>query len=152
MRIILLEKLENLGNKGTILSVKSGYARNFLVPYGKAIIATKDNIQMLEDKQKEFDRDLVRKFAIAQDTANKIKDIKSITISAKSGLEGKLFGSIGSRDIAVALSKLAGIQINKKFIYCLNGKLRNIGKHQVVFKPHHDVSVNIEVNIVSRTK
>ncbi|AAO27211.1 50S ribosomal protein L9 [Buchnera aphidicola str. Bp (Baizongia pistaciae)] len=152
MQIILLEKLDNLGNKGDILFVKSGYARNFLIPYGKAIFATKDNIKFEINKKEELERELIKKISIAKTKCEKIKNIKSIVIPAQVGIEGKLFGSVGSRDIAKKLSELSNIKIKKHEIYFLNGALKHVGQHKVIFKPHHSVSITVEINIVSQDK
>ncbi|XBC39715.1 MAG: 50S ribosomal protein L9 [Buchnera aphidicola (Chaetogeoica yunlongensis)] len=148
MQIILLKKLENLGKIGDIIYVKPGYARNFLIPYGKAILATKDNIKLAEEKKKELKQDLLNKIIEAKFLCKKIKEIKLITIFAKSSLEGKLFGSVSALDISKKLSELSNMDINKRDIYFKNGVLRNIGRHIILFKPHSDVFVDVEVDIL----
>ncbi|XBC39209.1 MAG: 50S ribosomal protein L9 [Buchnera aphidicola (Nurudea shiraii)] len=153
MQIILLEKVENLGNLGDIIHVKSGYARNFLIPRKQAMIATKLNVKLVLQKKIEFEQKLLDKLSLAQLRIKKIKVISQpIVIYSKTRKEGKLFGSVGPRDVSKLLSKLSGIKINKKEIYLPNGVFRKIGKYDVVFKPHHDVETIVEINIVSKEK
>ncbi|XBC38161.1 MAG: 50S ribosomal protein L9 [Buchnera aphidicola (Floraphis choui)] len=151
MQIILVNKVENLGNLGDVINVKSGYARNFLIPNGKAVIATPSNIKLILKKKIELEQKLLDKLSLAESRAKKIRMItQPVTIFLKSRKEGKLFGSVGSRDISELLSNLSGIEVKKREIHLLNGALRTIGKHNIIFKPHHTIIVNIIVNIVSK--
>ncbi|CAL4044058.1 50S ribosomal protein L9 [Buchnera aphidicola] len=150
MQVILLSTVKKLGNLGELVHVKSGYARNYLLPQGKAILATKRNIEIVESQKTKLREKIANKLNIAQSRASKIKLIESIIIRSKSGEEGKLFGSIGSRDIAEAIT-LLGVAVNKNEIRLPNGVLRHIGRHQVIFYPHNEVSLNINVDIVSNS-
>lgn len=151
MQIVLLTKVENLGNLGDVIHVKAGYARNFLVPRGKAIPATQQNIALALRKKDEIKQKLLDKLSLAQIRAKKVQLVSQpIVIYSKSRKEGKLFGSIGSRDISELLSKLSGIEVKKREIYLSNGVFRKIGQYDVFFKPHHDVSVTIAINILSK--
>ena len=148
MKVILLKKVKNLGNLGELITVKSGYARNYLLPKEKAILATKKNINIVETKKMEMQLKLSEKIKIAYDRVEKINAMHSIVIKAKVGEEGKLFGSIGSRDIAESIS-LLGVIVNKNEIRLPNGVLRNIGEHIVVFHPHNEIYSNITIKIIS---
>ncbi|XBC41756.1 MAG: 50S ribosomal protein L9 [Buchnera aphidicola (Kaburagia rhusicola rhusicola)] len=151
MQIVLLTKLENLGNLGDVIHVKSGYARNFLVPRGKAIPATPQNIALALRKKDEMKQKLLDKLSLAQIRAKKVQLVSQpIIIYSKSRKEGKLFGSIGSRDISELLSKLSGIEVKKREIYLSNGVFRKLGQYDVFFKPHYDVSIAIAINILSK--
>ncbi|QCI20681.1 50S ribosomal protein L9 [Buchnera aphidicola (Brachycaudus cardui)] len=149
MEVILLCKLHKLGDSGSIINVKSGYARNFLIPNGKAILANKENIKSFEAHRIEIEKENISKLLIAQSRAQKIQKIKSITISSKVGKEGKIFGSVGVRNIIKEMISL-GIKINKKEIRLPNGLLRKVGEHKVVFQPHNEVQIEFIVNIISR--
>ncbi|HMI77059.1 MAG TPA: 50S ribosomal protein L9 [Buchnera sp. (in: enterobacteria)] len=148
MKIILLTKVKNLGSIGELVTVKSGYARNYLLPKEKAIIATKQNINIVENKKIAMELKLSEKLKIAYNRVEKINAINDIVIKAKSGEEGKLFGSIGARDIAASISSL-GVLVNKNEIRLPHGVLRNIGEHIITFHPHNDVRVNITIKIIS---
>lgn len=148
MQVILLSKVNKLGNLGELVNVKSGYARNYLLPKGKAILATKKNIEIVESQKTELREKIANKLNIAQSRAEKIKLMGLITIRSKSGEEGKLFGSIGSRDIAEEMT-LLGVSVNKNEIRLPNGTLRHIGEHKAVFVPHNEVRVEITINIIS---
>ncbi|AKC32530.1 50S ribosomal protein L9 [Candidatus Pantoea carbekii] len=147
MEIILLSIVSKLGNVGDRVKVKAGYARNFLVPKGKAIPATKNNVALFEARKLELKAKLAKVLANARERAEKINALHTITISAKAGNEGKLFGSIGSRDIANTLIG-QGINIAKNEIRLPNGVLRMIGKHEISFHLQHDVLAKLIVNIV----
>jgi len=139
MEIILLSKVHKLGNSGEIVHVKSGYARNFLIPKGQAISANKKNIKSFEMQRIKLEQETVSKLILAKQRAEKIQLIKSITISSKAGKEGKIFGSIGVKHIIKEIS-LIGIKIHKKELRLPNGVLRKIGLHTVIFQPHKEVS------------
>lgn len=147
MRIILLEKLEKVGELGDIVNVASGYARNFLLPQNKAEIANKKNIELLKEnlstRQKQADDIL----AISKMRAIKINELQSITLFAKAGSEGKLFGSISSRDIISELTKL-GITLDKKEIHLPKGGLRTLGKHEIHCRIHREVTTTISVVVM----
>ena len=149
MEVILLSKIHKLGDSGSVINVKSGYARNFLIPQGKAILANKNNIKSFEAQRIALEQENISKLLLAQSRAEKIKKIKSITILSKLGKEGKIFGSVGVRNIIKEMTVL-GIKINKKEIRLPNGLLRQIGEHQVIFQPNNKICVNFIVNIISK--
>ncbi|VFP78841.1 50S ribosomal protein L9 [Candidatus Erwinia haradaeae] len=150
MQVILLDCVENLGKLGDQVNVKAGYARNFLVPKGKAVLATKKNIEFFNIRRSELEARVMEVLTIAQKRATKINELGSVTLFAKSGSEGKLFGSIGTRDIALAVTK-AGIEVLKNEVRLPNGVLRTIGEHTVDFQVHSQVFATLIINIVSRS-
>ncbi|WP_178919454.1 50S ribosomal protein L9 [Buchnera aphidicola] len=150
MEVILLFKVNKLGDPGKIVKVKSGYARNYLIPKGKAILADKKNIESFKAQQIKLKEENIRKLLLAKSRAEKVKQIRSITIFSKVGKENKIFGSIGIRDIIKEMSRI-GIKINKKEIKLPNGVLRYIGEHQVIFQPHSEICEHLIVNIVEKT-
>ncbi|XBC44342.1 MAG: 50S ribosomal protein L9 [Buchnera aphidicola (Schlechtendalia peitan)] len=151
MQIILLNKVESLGNLGDIVRVKSGYARNFLIPHGNALIATKLNIALVLKKKMEFEQKLLDKLSLAQFRAKKIQEVcQPVIIFSKSRKEGKLFGSVGTREISEVLSKLCNVEVRKGEIRISGGIIRNIGEYNITFKPHSNVSVVVNIKIVSK--
>jgi large subunit ribosomal protein L9 len=149
MDVILLLNIKKLGNSGDIVHVKSGYARNFLIPKGKAILANKKNIESFEAQRIELEKENTNKLIIAKSRAEKIKSIKSIVIPSKVGKEGKIFGSIGVRNIIKEMT-LLGIKVNKKEIRLPNGVLRQVGEHKVIFQPHNEIHEYFIVNIIPK--
>jgi large subunit ribosomal protein L9 len=147
MEIILLEKLGRLGALGDKVNVKSGYGRNFLIPYGKAVPATAANVEQFELKRAELEAASAEKLASAQARAEAFAD-KSVTIVTKAGDEGKLFGSIGVRDIADALSA-AGMPAEKSEVRLPEGPLRSVGEYDVALHLHADVKANVKVVVVA---
>ncbi|MEX9883392.1 50S ribosomal protein L9 [Providencia rettgeri] len=148
MQVILLDKVANLGSLGDQVNVKSGYARNFLVPQGKAVPATKKNIEFFEARRAELEAKLADVLAAAQARAAAVTALGSVTLASKAGDEGKLFGSIGTRDIADAITA-AGVQIVKSEVRLPNGVLRTTGDHEVHFQLHSDVFAELNVIIVA---
>jgi len=147
MEVILLEKLGRSGGVGDKVSVKSGYARNFLFPYGKAIPATKDNLANFEARRAELLKAAAEKLAGAQSRADKLNGM-AITISANAGDEGKLFGSVGTRDIADALTA-AGQPVGKSEVLLPAGALRETGEFEVSLALGSDVVAAIKLTIVA---
>jgi large subunit ribosomal protein L9 len=147
MEVILLEKLGRSGGVGDKVSVKSGYARNFLFPYGKAIPATKDNLANFEARRAELLKAAAEKLAGAQSRADKLNGM-AITISANAGDEGKLFGSVGTRDIADALTA-AGQPVGKSEVLLPAGALRETGEFEVSLALGSDVVAVIKLTIVA---
>lgn len=135
MEIILLQKVANLGNIGDRVKVKSGYGRNFLLPQGKATLATPDNVAKFEARRAEFEKQAREELESAQARAKQLEGF-TLTLTAKAGGEGKLFGSIGTSDIAEACRK-AGHEIERAEVRLPNGPIRQAGEHtvQVVIKP-----------------
>ncbi|CAG9431656.1 50S ribosomal protein L9 [Providencia sp. PROV188] len=148
MQVILLDKVANLGSLGDQVNVKSGYARNFLVPQGKAVPATKKNVEFFEARRAELEAKLADVLAAAQARAAAVTALGSVTLASKAGDEGKLFGSIGTRDIADAITA-AGVKVAKSEVRLPNGVLRTTGDHEVHFQLHSDVFAELNVIIVA---
>ena len=147
MELILLQKVANLGNIGDRVKVKSGYGRNFLLPKGKATLATAENVARFEARRAELERVANEELYRAQQRAAAIKDFK-LTIIAKAGSEGKLFGSVGTADIAEAATA-AGHAVARSEVRLPGGPLRAVGEHQVQLHLHADVEVELPVIIVA---
>ncbi len=143
MEVILLEKIANLGSLGDKVSVKAGYGRNFLVPFGKAVPATRDNLVAFESRRTELEKAATDKLTSATARASEMAEIE-LTLTAKAGDEGKLFGSIGSRDLAEAITS-AGVKVNKSEIRLPEGPIRAVGEYDVAIQLHTDVAANIKV-------
>jgi large subunit ribosomal protein L9 len=146
MEVILLQKVANLGNIGDRVKVRSGFGRNFLLPQGKATLATPANIARFEARRAELERLAHEQLTSAADRAAALKDFK-LTIPAKAGTEGKLFGSIGTSDIAEACTR-AGFRIERSEVRLSHGPLRSLGEHLVTLHLHADVDVPVPVTIV----
>jgi len=147
MDVILLEKVKNLGALGARVTVKSGYGRNFLIPQGKAVPATEANLAAFEARRAELERQEAEILAAAQARAEQLAAI-AVVIPAKAGDEGKLFGSVGTRDIAKAISA-AGIAVDKSEVRLPNGALRNTGEFAIALQLHSDVTADINITIVA---
>jgi large subunit ribosomal protein L9 len=147
MEIILLQKVANLGNIGDRVKVKSGYGRNFLLPQGKATLATADNVAKFEARRAEFEKVAREELGGAQARAAKLEGFK-LTFTAKAGGEGKLFGSVGTSDIAEALNK-AGHKIERSEVRLPHGPIRQVGEHVVQIHLHTDITVDLPVVIVA---
>jgi large subunit ribosomal protein L9 len=145
MEIILLEKVDNVGGIGDRVRVKSGYARNYLIPHGKATLATAANIAKFESRRAELEAKAAAELAAAQARAKKLQGLV-LKIEMQAGAEGKLFGSVGTVDIAEEIGK-RGISIERSEIRLPDGPLRLIGEHQVELHLHTDVNVGITVVI-----
>jgi large subunit ribosomal protein L9 len=145
MQVILLEKVANLGNLGDRVTVRSGYARNFLLPKGKATLATAENVKKFETRRAELEKVQQTLLAEAQKRAAAFEGFK-LTIAAKAGSEGKLFGSVGTADIAEAASK-AGQQLERSEVRLPNGPLRTVGEHMVSVHLHADIDVELPIVI-----
>ena len=147
MDVILLEKVANLGNIGDRVKVRSGFGRNYLLPQGKATLATPANVAKFEARRAELERLAQDQLASAQRRAAALVDFK-LTITAKAGTEGKLFGSIGTSDIAEACTR-AGHEIARSEVRLPHGPLRTLGDHAVDLHLHADVDVALPVTIVA---
>ncbi len=148
MQIILLEKVHNLGNLGDKIKVKAGYGRNYLIPYGKAVPATATNLVQFEAQRAELEAAANMILQAAQARADKLKDTV-VQILVKAGDEGKLFGSVGTKDIAEALSKAQGVEVHKSEILLPNGVIRQVGEHEIGLLVHSDIRVNVKVNVIA---
>jgi large subunit ribosomal protein L9 len=146
VNIILLERIVNLGDLGDEVVVKSGFARNFLIPKGKAVRASKDNRAVFEARRAELERSAQERLGGAQARAATLAGV-TVTISAKAGDEGKLYGSVGTHDIAEALAA-QGVEIAKSEIRLPAGVIRVIGEYQIDVHLHSDVNVAIKVFVV----
>lgn len=148
MDVILLERIRNLGALGDRVNVKSGYGRNYLIPQGKAVFATEANIVKFEARRSELEKIAAEHVKEAQTKKQAIEALKVVTINAKAGEEGKLFGSIGTRDIADAITA-AGVEVLKSEIDLPMGVLRMVGEYEITIELHSDVAASIKLNIVS---
>ncbi len=147
MEVILLEKVAKLGDLGDKVNVKSGFGRNFLIPYGKAVPATEENLKEFESRRAELQANADEVLSIAKDRAEKMADL-SITIKANAGDEGKLFGSVGTKDISDELVK-NGFDVKKSEVRLPTGAIREIGEYEINLQLHSDVNVVIKVIIVA---
>jgi len=146
MQVILLEKIDNIGSLGDLVDVKSGFARNFLLPQGKAEMATKDNIEAFAQRRAELEKQQAEGLAAAQGRAAQLEGL-SVTITSRSGTEGKLFGSVGTEEIRAAIVD-AGVTVEKKEIRLPDGPLRNVGEHPITLHVHADIDAQVTVVVV----
>ncbi len=148
MEVILLENVINLGALGERVDVKSGYGRNFLVPKGKAVPATKENIAVFEARREQLESAAAEILSAAQARCDGINAIEQIAISATAGEEGRLFGSVGTRDIAEELTRL-GCNIDKSEVRMPEGVIRELGEFEIMIQLHPEVSTSVSISIVS---
>jgi large subunit ribosomal protein L9 len=147
MDVILLTKVANLGTIGDRVKVKSGYGRNFLLPKGKATLATPENVKKFEARRAELEKAAREQFQDAESRAAAFKDFK-LQITAKAGTEGKLFGSIGTADIAEAATN-AGHKVARAEVRLPTGPLRTVGEHTITLHLHTDIDVQLPVVITA---
>jgi large subunit ribosomal protein L9 len=147
MEVILLQKVANLGNIGDRVKVRSGFGRNFLLPQGKATLATPDNVARFEARRAELERLAREHLSSAAERAAAMKEFK-LTIHAKAGTEGKLFGSIGTSDIAEAATR-EGFKVERSEVRLPTGPLRTVGDHNITLHLHADIDVPLVVAIVA---
>lgn len=150
MDVILLEKIRRLGVLGDQVKVRPGFARNYLVPQGKAVYANKANIAKFEQRRAELEKLAAEKHQKALARQQTINALQAITIATKVGEEGKLFGSVGSRDIVDALEK-AGVVVTKREVQLPHGALRMAGEHEINIELESDVIATVKIAIVSQT-
>ena len=150
MNVILLEKIGRLGELGDTTNVKSGYARNFLFPQGKAIPATKENLEQFEQRKTELQAAHNTKVADAQARAKKVDGV-SLNIEVNASDEGKLFGSVGTRDIADALNTKTGSDITKSEVHMPHGVIRDLGDFELSLDLGYDVQALISVSVIGLT-
>ncbi len=146
MQVILMERVVNLGNLGDVVKVRDGYARNFLIPQGKAKRVTPENLAEFEKRRAELERQQAEKLSAAQEQAAKLEGIM-VQITRKAGVDGRLFGSVTNFDIAEALKAL-GHEVEKSDIRMPQGPLKMIGDTQLQIALHSDVLVNITVSVL----
>lgn len=146
MQVILLEEVQNLGNLGEEVRVKPGYARNYLLPYGKAVIANEQNRAALEARRTGLEKMHTEVLAIAQERA-RLMEGATVQISRKVGEEGQLFGSVTTLDIVEAMAQ-AGVELEKSEIHLSTGPIKEIGDHEIAVSLHPEVHVKITVLVV----
>jgi len=146
MEVILFEKIDRLGTIGDIVNVKAGFARNFLLPQGKAKVATDANKAEIESRRAEFEKIAAETLTVAEKAREQIEAL-AISITAKSGTEGKLFGSIGNTDIATAITE-AGVEVEKRAVRLPDGPIRQAGEYEITLHLHTDVDAVAKVTII----
>jgi len=149
MQVILLERIGRLGQMGDVVKVKDGYARNFLIPHGKAKRATPDNLKAIEARRADLEKAAAEKLATAQALAEKLEGA-TLRISQKSGVDGRLFGSVTNVDVVEALKK-QGTDVEKAMVRMPSGPLKQVGDHPVSVALHTDVTAHITVHVVGET-
>src|SRR5215204_708923 len=145
MEIILLQKVDNVGGIGDLVRVKSGYARNFLIPQGKATLATAENKARFESRRAELEAKAAAELSVAQGRAKQLEGLV-IKMQMQAGAEGKLFGSVGTVDIAEAIGR-QGVEVERSEVRLPDGPLRSVGEHQIALHLHTDVNANLTVVI-----
>jgi large subunit ribosomal protein L9 len=148
MQVILMEKLANLGNLGDVVKVKDGYARNYLIPQGKAKRATDENLKAFEARRAELEKAQAAALALAQERGAKL-DGQTLKIAQKAGVDGRLFGSVTNADIAESVGKSTGVQVKKAEIRMPQGPLKHIGEFPITIQLHSDVLAHITVHVVA---
>ena len=146
MEVILLEKVENLGDIGDRVKVRSGYGRNFLLPKGKATLATAENIAVIEERRAELERKQANELAAAQARGAELQAL-NLKLQAKAGTEGKLFGSIGTIDIVEACLA-AGVPVERSEVRLPDGPIRALGEFEIEMHLHTDVNVAVRIEVV----
>ncbi len=149
MEVILLEKVRNLGALGETVKVRSGYGRNYLIPNGLAVMATKDNIAKFEARRAELEQKAADNLANAQARAEKLAGMGTVTIGANAGDEGKMFGSIGTSDIAEAITA-AGVEVARSEVKLPEGVIRMLGEYDIDVQLHSDVVQTIKLQVVAQ--
>ena len=144
MELILLENIRNLGGLGQKVDVRSGYGRNFLIPQGKAVPANDANVKVFEERRAELEAKAKEVVDAAQARADKLKDL-TIKMAAKSSDEGKLFGSIGTRDIAAAVNELVDVELEKSEVSMPDGAIHSIGEYEYTITLHTEVTALVKV-------
>jgi large subunit ribosomal protein L9 len=148
VEVILLEKIRNLGALGDTVKVKAGYGRNFLIPHGKAVSATAVNKAKFEARRADLEKVAAEGIKAAETRKEALVALGVITITVKAGEEGKLFGSIGTRDLATAITK-AGVEVCKSEIHLPSGVLRQTGEYNIEIEFHSDVIALVKFNLVA---
>ncbi|MGI9288849.1 MAG: 50S ribosomal protein L9 [Pseudomonadales bacterium] len=146
MQVILLEKVGKLGDLGDTVNVKSGFGRNYLLPAGKAVPANKDNVAKFDARRAELEKAAAEKLSSAETRANTLAGLY-LSIAANAGEEGKLFGSIGTRDIADCITK-AGAEVSKSEVRLPQGVIRDLGDYEVDIQLHSDVTQTVTLHVI----
>lgn len=148
MEVILLENIGNLGALGDKVDVKAGYGRNFLIPQGKAVPATEQNVAKFEARRAELEAAAAETLAAAQARGDALTALGAVEIGATAGEEGKLFGSVGTRDIAEALTA-AGCEVDKSEVRLPEGAIRELGDFEIMIQLHAEVATSVAIRIVA---
>ena len=149
MQVILMEKVANLGNLGDVVKVKDGYARNYLIPHGKAKRATEENLKAFEARRAELEQTQAQALAQAQERGAKLDGL-TIQITQKAGVDGRLFGSVTNYDIVESL-KAQGFEVERAQVRMPEGPLKQVGEHHIQLALHTDVVVTINVSVLGET-
>lgn len=147
MEVILLEKVDNLGNIGDRVKVRSGYGRNFLLPKGKATLATEENIAIFEARRAELEHKEAGELAAAESRGAEVQKLM-LKLTANAGVEGKLFGSLGTIDIAEACTE-AGVPVERSEVRLPDGPIRMLGEHEIEIHLHADVTVPLRIEVIA---
>ena len=149
MQVILMEKLANLGDLGDVVKVKDGYARNYLIPHGKAKRATEENLKAFESRRAELEKSQAEALAKAQERGTKLDGL-TIQITQKAGVDGRLFGSVTNYDIVESL-KAQGFEIERAQVRMPAGPLKQVGEHHIQIALHTDVIVTVNISVLGET-
>ena len=147
MQVILMEKVSNLGGLGDVVKVKDGFARNYLIPQGKAKRASEKNLKEFEDRRAELEKKANEQLTGAQERAAKLEGVK-VDVTQKAGVDGRLFGSVTNSDVAGALKAATGIEVKKGDVRMPQGPLKHVGEFPLVVQLHTDVLSNIAVHVI----
>ena len=148
MDVILLENISKLGKLGETVSVRAGFGRNFLIPQGKAVFATAENVAQFEARRAELEAAAASQLAAAEQRAEAINALGVVTITAVAGEEGKLFGSVGTRDISEAIVAL-GCEVDKSEVRLPEGPLRELGGYEIAIQLHGEITAMVTVSVVA---
>ena len=148
MEIILIDKIKNLGDVGDIVKVRSGYARNYLIPYGKAKFATEENRLEIEQRRAEYERHVSEERALAKERAEKLEGLE-LTIRMQAMEDGRLYGPVSITEVCELVLEKCGIEIQKQEVNFPEGQIRSLGSHSIVFNLHSDVQVETQLQVVA---
>ena len=149
MQVILMEKVANLGNLGDVVKVKDGYARNFLIPHGKAKRATEENLKAFESRRAELEKAQAELLAKAQERGTKLDGL-TLQITQKAGVDGRLFGSVTNYDVVEAL-KAQGFEVERSQVRMPAGPLKQVGEYPISIALHSDVVVTVNISVLGET-
>ena len=148
MEIILIDKIKNLGDVGDIVKVRSGYARNYLIPYGKAKFATEENRLEIEQRRAEYERQVSEERASAKERAEKLQGVE-LTIRMQAMEDGRLYGPVSITEVCDLVLQKCGVEIQKQEVNFPEGQIRSLGPHSIVFNLHSDVRVETQLQVVA---
>ena len=148
IEVILIDKIKNLGDVSDIVKVRSGYARNYLIPYGKAKFATEENKQEVEQRRAEYEKQVSEERALAKERADKLKDV-ALTHTVQAMDDGRLYGPVSATEISELVLQACEVEIQKQEITFPEGQIRTTGTHPVVFNLHSDVQVQLQLEVVA---